>query len=144
MGAQPFLSTLDSVWNYVYPELNPHQHWLLLPKLPFSIFEHRLALEAISASEYRIVDSARRFELWERNYGNFVGLGVAVDYALGVGLQRIGQQAAYLASQLRQRLAEVEGIVVGDLGSEKCGIVTFYHTTLAAQDIQARLEEKHM
>ena len=42
-----------------------------------------------SRGEYRVEDGARRFENWEANYAAKLGLGVAVDYALGWGLDAI-------------------------------------------------------
>ena len=41
----------------------------------------------VAAEVYRLRDDARRFETWENNYAARLGLGVAVDYALAVGLE---------------------------------------------------------
>ncbi|MGW9211064.1 aminotransferase class V-fold PLP-dependent enzyme [Embleya sp. NPDC055664] len=39
-----------------------------------------------SADGYEIRDDARRFETWETNYAGKIGLGVAVDYMLDIGM----------------------------------------------------------
>jgi selenocysteine lyase/cysteine desulfurase len=75
--------------------------------------------------DYRIRPDARRFENWETNYAAKLGLGAAVDYALGWGLDQIGYWVAALAAVLRERLGSIPGVTVRDLGEERCGIVTF-------------------
>ncbi|GAA1986351.1 aminotransferase class V-fold PLP-dependent enzyme [Amycolatopsis minnesotensis] len=74
---------------------------------------------------YEVVDSARRFEAWERSTATVLGLGAAVDYALGLGLRRIEARVAALGEMLRTRLREIDAVTVHDLGERRCGIVTF-------------------
>jgi len=41
---------------------------------------------------YRIRGDARRFENWETNFAGKLGLGVAADYALEVGIESIWER----------------------------------------------------
>ena len=54
-----------------------------------------------------------------------LGLGVAVDYALDIGLDAIEQRVRDLARDLRAQMAIIPGITIQDLGREKSGIISF-------------------
>jgi cysteine desulfurase / selenocysteine lyase len=88
---------------------------------------------------YEIRPDARRFETWETNYAGKIGLGVAVDYALGWGLDAIETRVTALAEGLRTRLGEVPGVTVRDEGVQRCGIVTFTLDGVPATDVRRRL-----
>ncbi|HEX5911195.1 MAG TPA: aminotransferase class V-fold PLP-dependent enzyme [Thermoleophilaceae bacterium] len=90
---------------------------------------------------YEVRGDARRFENWETNYAAKIGLGVAVDYALGWGLQSIEARVTGLADRLRGALSAVPGVGVHDQGSRRCGIVTFTIAGVPAQQVQQQLAE---
>ena len=79
----------------------------------------------VSPDRYELRSSARRFETWEKNYANVLGLGAAVDYALAVGIDSIWDRIRHLAIALRSGLASVDGVTLRDMGRLQCGIVTF-------------------
>lgn len=89
--------------------------------------------------EYEIRRDARRFENWESFVAGRIGLGVAVDYALGWGLDVIRERVVALADMLRERLSSLQGVAVQDKGAVRCGIVTFTATGQDAHSLRGRL-----
>ena len=96
----------------------------------------------IDRDHFEVRDDARRFENWETNYAAKIGLGVAIDYALGWSMDSIWARIQYLAGNLRQHLDAVPGVEVRDLGVVKCGIVTFTVDGANLQQVKAQLAER--
>ena len=93
----------------------------------------------VAPDRYEIRRDARRFENWEANYAAKIALGVAVEYALSWGLESIAERVAMLGEALRDRLREVPGVRVHDLGTRRCGIVTFSVDGVAPAEVQREL-----
>jgi cysteine desulfurase / selenocysteine lyase len=100
------------------------------------------AAEWTGESAFEIRPDARRFENWETNVAGKVGLGVAVDYALGWGMDPIWERIRYLSWDLRSRLDDLPGVEIRDLGAERCGIVTFTVEGKYAGDVSRTLSEE--
>jgi cysteine desulfurase/selenocysteine lyase len=98
----------------------------------------------VAPDRYELRPDARRFENWENNVAAQLGLGAAVDYALGWGLAAIEARVVALAEDLRSRLAAIRGVTVTDIGRRRCGIVTFTVADREADDIVAALHERKM
>ncbi|UUV30005.1 aminotransferase class V-fold PLP-dependent enzyme [Amycolatopsis roodepoortensis] len=91
----------------------------------------------VTRGGYEVRPGARRFESWECNYAAKIGLGAAIDYALGWGLTSIRDRVYHLAEELRDRLGAIRGIEVRDVGSERCGITSFTADGLSGEEIKA-------
>jgi selenocysteine lyase/cysteine desulfurase len=93
----------------------------------------------VAPDRYEVREGARRFEMWERDVAAQIGLGVAVDHALGWGIDAIAERNVALAAGLRDRLAEIPGVTVRDRGRQLCAITTFTVDGMDPEDVRTRL-----
>jgi len=98
-----------------------------------------LAAHWDAADRYTVRADARRFETWESSRASTIGLGVAVEYALDVGIEAIAGRNAVLARRLRELLGAIPGVQVLDLGPEPCAIVSFLVAGVAADAVRGAL-----
>jgi len=102
------------------------------------------AAEWQADGSYTIRGDARRFENWETYYAGKIGLGVAVDYALEVGIEEGWVRIQELAARLRSELAEVDGVTVRDRGAVLGATVTFTVDGRSADEVQELLAAEHI
>jgi cysteine desulfurase / selenocysteine lyase len=95
------------------------------------------AADWVAHDRYELKADGRRFETWEQNFAGKLGLTVAIDYALAVGVERIWERIHRLAAALRARLGAIDGVAVHDRGAVQCGIVTFTVSGYAADAVRA-------
>jgi selenocysteine lyase/cysteine desulfurase len=94
-----------------------------------------LGAEWEAPDRYAVRADARRFESWERNAAAVAGLRAAVAYARSWGLAAIAERVTTVAARLRERLAALPGVTVHDRGERQCGIVSFAHDRVPADDL---------
>jgi selenocysteine lyase/cysteine desulfurase len=98
----------------------------------------------VEPDRYELRPDARRFESWEANLAAQIGLGEAVAYAQGWGLDTIADRVTGLAADLRRRLAAIPGVEVRDIGARRSGIVTFTKAGIAAEEVQQRMRKQRI
>ncbi len=112
-----------------------------LEKFPPAILDLRAA-DWVDADSYKLKSGARRYEQFESSIAGRIGLGVAVDYALSLGLRDIYSRIRLLAEKMRSQLSEIDGVTLRDRGNKCCGIVTFSLDGFDAGHIQKKLRKK--
>lgn len=95
-----------------------------------------------SDDAYDVRSDARKFETPECSFAAKIGLGVAVDYAMGWSMQAVSERVQELADCLRARLRERLQARIHDLGAVRCGIVTFSIPGVCADAIKAELRKR--
>lgn len=102
------------------------------------------AADWIATNNFELRPDARRFESWESSAALRLGVRVAIDYALALGLSNIERRVQSLAALLRERLSHISGVTVHDLGRVRCGIVTFTFEPHSAQAVMRWLRENQV
>jgi len=102
------------------------------------------AADWVARDRYELRPDARRFENWENNYAARLGLGLAVDYALEIGLDEIEQRCRLLSTRLRDGLRGIPHVTVRDLGPLPSAIVSFTHDKVDALEIVKAAAEKNI
>lgn len=113
----------------------------LIESLEPAMIDH-FAAPWVAVDRYELRSDARRFETWENSYALRAGLGVAVAYAMAIGLQPIQWRAWSLAQSLRERIATLPGGQVMDKGDKQCAIVSFTIAGLQPQTAVALLRRQ--
>jgi len=94
----------------------------------------RVPIDEVEDIEYEFHEGALRFEFWEKNIANQLGLGLAVNYAIKKDMGWIEEQCITLAMELKGQLRKLNVATGGkiyvhhenlDHDSTQCGIVTF-------------------
>ncbi len=83
------------------------------------------AAEWEDAEHYRFRPGAGRLAEFEVPVAAHLGLGVAIDHVLELGIDAIAQRVGALGEQLRSDLEALPGVAVHDGGTRRSGIVTF-------------------
>jgi selenocysteine lyase/cysteine desulfurase len=73
---------------------------------------------------YKLVEGARRYELWEYNYANVLGLKEAINYGNKLGWDNIYNYNQSLSAAFRQKLEAIEGVSLYDNGPQLSNIIT--------------------
>src|SRR5271155_5471994 len=96
----------------------------------------------VEQGRFEVRGDAKKFETWESAAAPRLGLGVAIEYALALGLKRIERRVQALGALLRERLGEVKGVTIQDLGRVRSGLVTFTCEGHAAGEVMQGLKEQ--
>ncbi|MGE0006138.1 MAG: aminotransferase class V-fold PLP-dependent enzyme [Parvibaculaceae bacterium] len=111
----------------------------LLDRLEPPVIDH-YAAPWVARDRYELRPDARRFENWENNYAARLGLGAAVDYALGIGLAAIEARCRDLSRRLRDGLSRIAGVTLRDLGRDPSAIVSFTVDGVDAREVVRKAE----
>lgn len=95
----------------------------------------------VARDRFELRGDARRFETWENNYAARAGLGVAVDYALDIGMEVIEARCRLLSGRLREALGALPRVTIRDLGRKPSAIVSFTVDGLEAPAVVAAAAE---
>jgi len=92
-------------------------------------------ISVVSFEGTTYADPPGRFEAGTPNIAGAIGLGAAVDYLEGLGMERVAAAEARLLAYATEKLSGVEGLeVVGQAGN-KAGVISFTMDGIHPNDI---------
>jgi len=87
-------------------------------------------------NQFEILQSAKRYETWEKPYALLIGLSEALRYANEIGMEGIVSYNKKLMTRLRENLAGLNGVRIFDNGSRTCNILTFRKEGKSLEEIE--------
>jgi len=88
-------------------------------------------------------DPPGKFEAGTPAIAEAVGLGAAVDYLSGVGMEAVWEHEQELAAYALERLEEMPGVrVIGPPAEERCGVVAFTVESIHPHDVAQMLDRE--
>jgi cysteine desulfurase len=131
--------------------------WLRAPRGTGFLYVRREVLDALEPAsadlrgatwtgphDYELAPGARRFELWEHDVAARLGLKVAVDQLLGLGVAEVEAAVRSRADDLRRALAGIDRVTVRDVGPDLSGIVSFTVDGIDPEDVRGRLADQQV
>jgi cysteine desulfurase/selenocysteine lyase len=97
-------------------------------------------IREVSFEKTTFNDPPHKFEAGTPNIAGFVGLGAAVDYLGGIGMQAIGQREQQLLEYASGRLRAVKGLRIIGEAAHKAAVISFLIDGTHAHDLATLLD----
>lgn len=94
--------------------------------------------------DFKLFETAKRFELFESSRALVVGFGEALEYLNAIGISKIESVNKELSKSLRDNLNAIEGVKLYDKGSNVSSIITFRKKNKSLEDIQNKLQKNNV
>lgn len=95
----------------------------------------------LEENSYRPMSTAQRFEFWEFQYANVIGLKEAAKYANETGMEAIEKRGLALSGQLRDALRNIPRVTIFDQGTHLSNIITLRKEEVSLADLEKHLVE---
>jgi cysteine desulfurase/selenocysteine lyase len=97
-------------------------------------------IKEVSFEKTTFNDVPHKFEAGTPNIAGFVGLGAALDYLEGVGMDAIRARESELLAHLTEELNKVEGLRIFGAAPDKAAVVSFLIDGAHAHDLATLLD----
>jgi cysteine desulfurase/selenocysteine lyase len=87
-------------------------------------------------------DIPYKFEAGTMNIAQAIGLGAAVDYLSGLGMENVREHERHLGEYAYRRLSELEGITIFGPEKDRTGVVAFHLPDVHPHDLSQLLDEE--
>lgn len=109
----------------------------------YPLFLDSFGAKWTSFDDFQLIDTAKRFELFERPYAALFGFTEALQYANAIGMEKIESYNRTLADTLRNNLQN-SGFRILDKGNRLSSIITFCQEDGGVEKIHKILSENNV
>ncbi len=95
---------------------------------------------SFSGSEFQVIP--HRFEAGTPNIAGAIGLGAAVDYLAGIGVERLAAHEADVLAYAHRRVREIEGLRIIGTAPEKAGVLSFVIDGVHPNDLGMLIDQE--
>lgn len=95
---------------------------------------------SFTGSEFQVIPN--RFEAGTPNIAGAIGLGAAVDYIEGIGIDRMATQEADVLAYAHERVREIEGLRIIGTAPEKAGVLSFVIDGVHPNDLGMLIDQE--
>jgi cysteine desulfurase/selenocysteine lyase len=99
-------------------------------------------IASVSYEKATFADPPYRFEAGTPDIAGAIGLGAAIDYVQGLGLERIARHEAALLAYGTALLAEIPGVRLVGTAPEKTGVLSFVVDGIHPHDLGTVLDQE--
>jgi len=96
------------------------------------------------SQNYHLDRTIKMFEHWEKPYAMVLGFSKALAYINELGIEKTWNRIQYLANLLREKLSTIDGIQVLDIGTQKCGLVSFKLKDIPCEELHQFLLKQNI
>jgi cysteine desulfurase / selenocysteine lyase len=95
-------------------------------------------------NDFRMLDTAKRFQTWEAPYALILGLKAALQYLNNLGIHNTAARNQQLVLNLRKRLTAIPGVELYDRGSNTCSIITLRKAGKTQEQLKTALDNANV
>jgi cysteine desulfurase/selenocysteine lyase len=99
-------------------------------------------IKTVSFDGTTFADSPRKFEAGTPNTAGFAGLGAAIDYLSGIGMDNIAARERTLLDYATPRLQAVPGLRIFGTSPHKAAVISFLIDGVHAHDLATLLDQE--
>ncbi|MFW5969771.1 MAG: SufS family cysteine desulfurase [Halofilum sp. (in: g-proteobacteria)] len=95
---------------------------------------------SFSGSEFQVIP--HRFEAGTPNIAGAIGLGTAIDYLTGIGVERLAAHEADVLAYAHERIREIDGLRIIGTAAEKAGVLSFVIDGVHPNDLGMLIDQE--
>jgi cysteine desulfurase/selenocysteine lyase len=99
-------------------------------------------IEEVHFEKTKYAEAPQRFEAGTPDIAGAVGLGAAIDYVTGLGLDRVARHEAELLAYGTELLAEIPELTIVGRAREKVGVISFVLDGVHPHDVGTVLDQE--